>query len=482
MIGKKDEDLLPGESVVELLALKRRVLDIGKGDHRQITVPVGGVVSTFDVTLEPLRDALGAIQGLIVATIDVSDVVAAKASAEAANEAKSQFLANVSHELRTPMNAILGMIELSLSKDVDATARDCLTTARESADLLLSLLDDLLDSAKIEAGKLELEEAPFSLRNTLDHITRVLSLRASEKGLAFDSDWPDDMPDAVIGDEMRLKQVLLNLAGNAIKFTERGGVSVRVTMASLTDEEAHLEFAVRDTGIGIPMGELERIFKPFVQADASTARRFGGTGLGLSISSNLAALMGGRICAESNLEQGSTFRFTIHLPLAQQPLAENKPSRDDGAPPATSLRILLVEDNPANQKLAIYILRERGHLTEVADDGYQALRLIGENEYDVILMDVQLPGMGGFEATQAIRAMENGAKRMPIIAMTAGAMKGDRERCLNADMDAYLSKPIDRHELVALVESLAAESLLIAAPGVKQFGSPPQRSLNARSS
>jgi CheY-like chemotaxis protein len=352
---------------------------------------------------------------------------------------------------------------LALPKEVDATTRDYLSTARESADLLLSLLNDLLDSAKIEAGKLELEEAPFSLRRTLEQITRVLSVRAQEKGLVFYSRWPDDMPDAVVGDKMRLRQVLLNLAGNAIKFTTRGEVTVNVTVDSLINEEVHLHFAIRDTGIGIPGGEIERIFEPFAQADTTTARRFGGTGLGLSISSNLTSLMGGRVWAQSQLGQGSVFHFTVRLPLAKLPLATDKPLRDVAAAPATALRILLVEDNPANQKVATYILRERGHMVEVASDGQEAVRMFDENDYDAILMDVQMPGMGGFEATQAIRVKENGAKRMPIIAMTASAMKGDREKCLIAEMDAYLSKPIDRNELVALVESLVAESRSCAA-------------------
>jgi signal transduction histidine kinase len=223
----------------------------------------------------------------------------AKAAADTANEAKSRFLANISHELRTPMNAILGMIGLALPKQADATAKDLLNTARESADLLLALLNDLLDSAKIESGNLELEAAPMSLRRLLDQMTRMLSVRASEKGLSFYCRIPEDMPDGVVGDKMRLRQVLLNLAGNAIKFTERGEVTVIAGVESLSSEDVHLEFVVRDTGIGILPADLGRIFNPFSQAEASTARRFGGSGLGLSISKNLVEMMGGRIRAES---------------------------------------------------------------------------------------------------------------------------------------------------------------------------------------
>ena len=386
----------------------------------------------------------------------------AKASAESANVAKSQFLTNMSHELRTPMNAILGMIDVALPKAVDPTVQDCLRTAKGSADLLLTLLNDLLDSAKIESGKLELESASFSLRRMLDQITRVLAVRASEKGLIFSCRVPETTPDAVIGDRMRLQQVLLNLAGNALKFTERGDVEIGLH-ACLQDGEASLEFAVRDTGIGIPPSGLERLFQPFGQADASMSRRFGGTGLGLSICKNLVERMGGRIWAESEVGNGSTFHFTVRLPLAKElPPDFEAPV---ALPTATcgQLRVLLVEDNPANQKLATYILQDRGHVVEIAGDGQEALCLTEQNRYDVILMDVQMPGMNGLEATAAIRTRENSGSRVPIIAMTAHAMKGDRDRCLAAGMDGYLSKPIQAQELIGLVESLACNASGVAA-------------------
>ena len=423
----------------------------------------------------------------------------AKAAAEAANQAKGQFLANMSHELRTPMNAILGMIDVALPKAVNPTVKDCLQTAKESADLLLALLNDLLDSAKIESGKLNLESAPFSLRQMLDQTTRVLAVRASEKGLAFYCRIREGTPDAVVGDRTRLQQVLLNLAGNAIKFTERGEVEIRVHASSCPpagdgqearaaeespypsplpegQETVCLEFAVRDTGIGIPPSVQERLFQPFGQADASMSRRFGGTGLGLSISKRLVELMGGRISIESEVGVGSTFSFTVRLPLAK----ELPPEFEAPVAPPTAacgqLRVLLVEDNPANQKLATYILQDRGHVVEIAGDGQGAICLTEQNRYDVILMDVQMPGMNGLEATAAIRNRENGGSRVPIIAMTAHVMKGDRERCLAAGMDGYLSKPLNAQEMIGLVENLArggAPRPQLATEASREAESPP---------
>ena len=412
-------------------------------------------------------------------------------AAEAANLAKSQFLANMSHELRTPMNAILGMIDVALPKANDPIVRDCLQTAKGSADLLLTLLNDLLDSAKIESGRLELAAAPFSLRRMVDQVAQALSVRASEKGLSFSCRIADDTPDAVAGDRVRLQQVLLNLAGNAVKFTERGGVEIRVrvrdtesgggaetgghgdrelAMSSrlhvsasprqvLSDGSANsvvCEFSVRDTGMGIPSSELDRLFQPFAQADGSMSRRFGGTGLGLSISKSLVEMMGGRLWAESEAGAGSTFFFTVRLPLAQEPPAGLEVPAVLPAPTCGPLRILLAEDNPANQKLAYYVLEGRGHHVEIAEDGREAVRMTAEKCYDVVLMDVQMPRMNGLEAAAAIRKRPNGSGQVPIIAMTAHAMRGDLADCLAAGMDAYLSKPVNFQELIGLVERFGA--------------------------
>jgi PAS domain S-box-containing protein len=482
LLGKSDADFYPPEIAAEYRADEKELLRSGQPlvnkdePHRD----ANGNRMDILTTKVPITDGQGKIVGLVGITHDITEIKRAeegmqqaKAAAEAANVAKSQFLANMSHELRTPMNAILGMIDVALPKAIDATVQDCLQTAKGSADLLLTLLDDLLDSARIESGKLELESAPFSLRRMLDQITRILSVRASERGLCFSCRIADDTVDAVVGDRMRLQQVLLNLAGNAIKFTERGEIEISL-LASSEGGEACLEFAVRDTGIGISPSGQEGLFQPFAQADPSMARRFGGTGLGLSICRSLVEMMGGRIWVESEVGKGSTFYFTVHLPVAKElPPEFEVPA---AVPPVASaqLRILLVEDNPANQKLAAYVLQDRGHLVEIAGDGQEAIRLYEQNRYDVILMDVQMPGMDGLEATAAIRKREEGGNRIPIIAMTAHAMKGDRDRCLAAGMDGYLSKPIDAHETIALVETLAAGSLSGAADGITPASTLPQ--------
>ena len=404
-----------------------------------------------------IRRAVAVAEDVAARKRAVEQLNAAKAAAEAANQAKSQFLANISHELRTPMNSILGMIDVALPRVADAVAQDCLQTAKESADLLLTLLNDLLDSAKIESGKLDLESAPFSLRRVLEQTSRVFALRAGEKGLDFRCNVPETVPDLLLGDSVRLQQVLFNLAGNAVKFTEAGSVEIGVRCLS-QDRSARLEFEVRDTGIGIPPDCVNQLFQPFVQADASMARRFGGSGLGLSICKSLVQLMGGDIQVESS-PAGTKFYFTVRLLLAKELPCDGPEPEIASTACSAPLRILLVEDNLANQKLANYVLRDRGHQVDNAVNGQEAVELSEQNPYDVILMDVQMPIMSGLDATAAIRQRENPngtGRRVPIIAMTAHATPSDRARCKAAGMDGYLCKPVKREELVAAVEQLAA--------------------------
>ncbi len=523
--------------------------------------------------------------------------------AEEANQAKSRFLANISHELRTPMNGILGMLELALSEKLPDNLRGYLATAKDSAETLLILLNELLDLSRIESGKFSLDSAPFKLRELLYQTTKTLAVRAHEKGLELICEVPDSVPDEFQGDALRLRQVLTNLIGNAIKFTDRGEIDIQVHAARIENGRVELRFSVTDTGVGISEAARQKIFEPFTQGDTSTTRKHGGTGLGLTIASSIVQLMGGHLGVESEPGVGSRFSFNVLLsettsetavtsPLLalSQPLhglsvlvvddnatnrqvlksmleswfmrplvAANGPAalallRDDTVPerrprvalidaampgqdgfglskaigedPALSdikiillsslgsnarknceeasrisvwlekpifqmdvlralaqvlgytvdtkptlggqqedsafassaprkMRVLIAEDTPANQKVVEIVLEARGHETAVAEDGTQALQLIQEQDFDLVLMDVEMPGMDGLAATAAIRSLPDPRKaKLPIVAMTAHAMKGDRERCLAAGMNAYLTKPVNHHALIHLVESL----------------------------
>ncbi len=540
------------------------------------------------------------------------ELVAATRIAEEANQAKSEFLANMSHEIRTPLNGIIGMTELALDTSLSIEQREYLTMVKSSADALLSILNDILDFSKIEMRKLELEQIPFSIRDHLADLLKPLALRAEQKDLEVVCHVLPDVANVAVGDPGRLRQVIVNLVGNAIKFTERGQILVQVESMSKTAAGMVLHYFVSDSGMGIPADKQRAIFEPFKQADGSTTRRFGGTGLGLTISSTLVELMGGRIWVESEPLEGSTFHFTVslgvtdarpdppavnltdlpvlivddnsvnrrvlqdllirwkmrptvadsgaaalralaeasdrHEPFALVLLDANMPEMDGfevarriGATPnlggatimmlsssgqydesnkcrevgiATHLtkpvdqrellsaigrvlarepgqravlpssmlpaelperrlHVLLAEDNAVNQRLAASLLERRGHKVTIAANGREALAAVAAQPFDVVLMDVQMPEMGGFEATSAIRALETErqATRLPIIAMTAHAMKGDRERCLAAGMDEYLTKPLDPRQLCALVEAMA-DAAPAAAPRGELFTVP----------
>ncbi|MHB8900274.1 MAG: response regulator [Thermoguttaceae bacterium] len=589
------------ERIVQDQILARGYSDVYEKEYRR----KDGSILPVELRTILSRDTAGQPATMWAIVRDVSErkrteqgLAAAKEAAEAANQAKSQFMANMSHELRTPMNAILGMTDLALSEQLPATARDYLQTAKESADLLLELLNEILDFSRIEAGRFELESTPFDLRKAVERVVKTLGVRAYEKGLELVCELSDDLPDTVVGDPLRLRQVLMNLISNAVKFTSQGEVVVEARLKERRPHAVEIRFSVSDTGIGIEPEHVEKIFSPFTQADASMTRRFGGTGLGLAIAQRLATLMGGGIRVESRRGKGSTFHFTVTLALAESAadapsdlvptrevfqgipilvVAENATSRrillhtleswsmraDEAADvpaglakiheaaaadrsyrlvladavmpgvdgftmlswldqpqrlagpvilmlsatdrqrfpeqcgdlktvclekpisrsalfnaiartiggadqpasaetkeacpaPVRPLRVLLAEDTPANQKLVLYVLGKRGHTVEVAGDGHSALALLRRQEFDAVLMDVQMPEMDGLAATAAIRNLEDLKKaRVPIIAMTAHALKGDRERCLEAGMDFYISKPISSRELIETVERLA---------------------------
>jgi PAS domain S-box-containing protein len=378
------------------------------------------------------------------------DLVKARQAAETANKTKDEFLANMSHEIRTPLNGVIGMIELAGDPSLSSQHAEFIALAGSAASSLLSVVNDILDFSKIAAGKLELERTEFDLTETVAQALGIMSLNALKKGLSLSSHLAPDVPRFVLGDPVRLKQVLLNLLGNAIKFTRHGQVALRVQLEKTQEGKAELKFSITDSGIGIPPEKQEMIFEAFSQADASTTRQFGGTGLGLVIASRIVQLMEGKLWVESEIDKGSTFHFTAILEIASG-LRPAEPVVTGFVPAASrSLRILLAEDNVVNQRLAVWLLKRLGHQVVVAATGVEALAKLKEQTFDLVFMDVQMPEMDGFTAAAAIRLLEKGTgARMPIVAMTAHAMKGDRERCLDAGMDDYISKPISAQSIQA---------------------------------
>ncbi len=403
---------------------------------------LGGCAALVWISL--LRRRVRAQTAVIQRKLDME--ASLKKAAEAANQAKNEFLANMSHEIRTPMNGIIGFAGLALERATDRELREYLTTIAESADGLLAVVNGILDFSKIEAGQLTLEEVPLSAGEVMRSVVRLFVPKADEKGLALGCDVASDVPEWLIGDPGRLRQVLLNLVGNAVKFTHAGAVTCRVDVAGSASERVELRFVVKDTGIGIDADRQKVVFDAFTQADSSISRRFGGTGLGLAVSSRLARMAGGRIHLVSAPGVGTTFTLFIPFQRCSEPVEGRM---DETVAALRRLSILVAEDNPVNQRLVSSLLTKRGHDVKLAGNGREAVDMFQAGRFDVVLMDVQMPECDGLEATMAIRSFENGGSHTPIIALTAHAMGTDRARCIDAGMDWYVSKPVKIDSLVA---------------------------------
>ena len=474
MIGKNDFELAWADRAEQYRADDQAVITSGK-----VKLAFDEPLTTADDSLlwlrtskVPLRNQDNDIIGVLGIYDDITErkqaeqtLVQARSAAQAASRAKSEFLANMSHEIRTPMNAILGLTQILERESRNADQKNLLRKIGEAGNSLLRLINDILDFSKIEAGQLQLDPQPFALAHLLERLENLLAHAARRKGLGLSLEAPAHPGGSLMGDVLRIEQVLTNLLGNAIKFTQAGTVALRVIPLELTGSAVRLRFEVRDTGIGIDPDAQTRLFQPFTQAEANTTRRFGGTGLGLSISKRLVELMGGTIGVSSTPGMGSTFWFELPLPWVVTPAATIAPNDPATAQPRirttgprlTGLRVLAVDDNRVNRFMVERALQLEGALVRLAPDGQQALQILEASPqgFDVVLMDIQMPVMDGLTATQAIRA-HPGLAALPVIALTAGVMAEERDAAQAAGVNGFLAKPLDLEGMVAMLRPYMA--------------------------